>query len=405
MSASLSVPESVPNDSDDDVIELPRSGEQTPLLKDSVTGYRSAFPLPSARVYDSPPKDKLQTFWTRTKYYVPVLQWLPAYEMRLLLGDVIAGLTLSCLLIPQALSYATALCKLPAIHGLYAIAFPATTYALFGTSRQLSMGPEATLSMLVGSAIAQITHSSSSELDPLALACLMTLFVGVFTFLLGLFRLGFLDSLMSRALLRGFITAVAIVVMVQQSITLLGLVETSIDAGINEASSTIDRAIFLIQHFHLAHPLTSVVSAVACSFLFSFRLLKSRFPNAATLQITPEVLLVVVLATTLTGIFRWDKLDLKILGDVKSGGIPWPSIPRMPKVKVVKDIAFTSALISILGFVQSIVISKTYSSKHNYSVSPNRELIAMGVANIIGGLFQAIPAFGSVRTLQFFILA
>ncbi|RUP43904.1 hypothetical protein BC936DRAFT_136565 [Jimgerdemannia flammicorona] len=381
-------------DSDDDVIELPRSGEQTPLVRDGMEGYRGVSTLPSAFVYDVPPKDKLQTFWTRTKYYVPVLQWLPQYDMRLLLGDVIAGLTLSCLLIPQGLSYATALCKLPAVHGLYAIAFPATTYAFFGTSRQLSMGPEATLSMLVGSAIAQTMHSDASELNPLALASLMTLFVGLFTFLLGLFRLGFLDSLMSRALLRGFITAVAIVVMVQQSITLLGLVERSEEAGINEASSTIDRAIFVAGNFHHAHSLTTIVSGIACGFLLGFRLLKHRFPNSARLQITPEVLLVVVLATWLTSIFRWE--GLQILGDVQSGGVPWPSIPSMPKAKHVKDVAFMSALISILGFVESIVISKTYSSKHNYSVSPNRELIAMGVANIMGGLFQGIPAFGSV---------
>ncbi|RUS31294.1 sulfate transporter family-domain-containing protein [Jimgerdemannia flammicorona] len=394
-------------DSDDDVIELPRSGEQTPLVRDESQTSVPSDPtpcappppimntVPSAFVYDVPPKDKLQTFWTRTKYYVPVLQWLPQYDMRLLLGDVIAGLTLSCLLIPQGLSYATALCKLPAVHGLYAIAFPATTYAFFGTSRQLSMGPEATLSMLVGSAIAQTMHSDASELNPLALASLMTLFVGLFTFLLGLFRLGFLDSLMSRALLRGFITAVAIVVMVQQSITLLGLVERSEEAGINEASSTIDRAIFVAGNFHHAHSLTTIVSGIACGFLLGFRLLKHRFPNSARLQITPEVLLVVVLATWLTSIFRWE--GLQILGDVQSGGVPWPSIPSMPKAKHVKDVAFMSALISILGFVESIVISKTYSSKHNYSVSPNRELIAMGVANIMGGLFQGIPAFGSVK--------
>lgn len=267
------------------------------------------------------------------------------------------------------------------------------------------MGPEATLSMLVGSAIAQIKHSAAAELEALALACLMTLFVGLFTFLLGLFRLGFLDSLMSRALLRGFITAVAIVVMVQQSITLLGLVARSEDAGINEASSTIDRFIFLVRNFQYAHSLTTIVSVTACGFLLGFRVLKAKFPNAATLQITPEVLLVVIISTVLTSIFHWETRGLQILGEVESDGVPWPSIPPLPKVKHIKDIAFTAALISILGFVESIVISKTYSTKHNYSVSPNRELIAMGAANIIGGLFQGIPAFGSVSShLQFFLL-
>lgn len=92
--------------------------------------------VPSARIkLDQTPKDRWSTFKVRSTYYLPILQWLPRYNVNLLLGDFIAGLTLSCLLIPQALSYATALCKLDAIHGLYAIAFPAVTYAAFGMSR------------------------------------------------------------------------------------------------------------------------------------------------------------------------------------------------------------------------------------------------------------------------------
>lgn len=91
--------------------------------------------VPSARISDNSPKDKWSTFKVRSKYYLPILQWLPLYNVHLLLGDLIAGITLSCLLIPQGLSYATALCKLEAVHGLYAIAFPAITYAVFGMSR------------------------------------------------------------------------------------------------------------------------------------------------------------------------------------------------------------------------------------------------------------------------------
>lgn len=91
--------------------------------------------MPSARINDSGPKDAWSTFKVRSKYYLPILQWLPLYSTQLFWGDLIAGITLSCLLIPQGLSYATALCKLEAIHGLYSIAFPAITYAIFGMSR------------------------------------------------------------------------------------------------------------------------------------------------------------------------------------------------------------------------------------------------------------------------------
>lgn len=91
--------------------------------------------VPSAQINDNSPKDKWSTFKIRSKYYLPILQWLPLYSTHLFWGDLIAGITLSCLLIPQGLSYATALCKLEAVHGLYAIAFPAITYAIFGMSR------------------------------------------------------------------------------------------------------------------------------------------------------------------------------------------------------------------------------------------------------------------------------
>lgn len=311
-------------------------------------------------------------------------------------GDLIAGITLSCLLIPQGLSYATALCKLEAIHGLYAIAFPAITYAVFGMSRQISVGPEATLSLLVGSSIAQLNNDDTIHVDPLAWACLMTIFVGIFTFLLGIFRLGFLDSLMSRALLRGFISGVGLVVALQQGIILLGLVKLSEEKDITEASSSIARFLFLLENIQFSHALTTSVSTVSVSFLVFSRITKSKLAKFKWVQLLPEVLTVVVVSCILTYIFDWENKGLAILGNIDSKGIPLPSIPVFPDHKHLKDLLVTSAMIAIIGFVESVVISKTFSSKHNYSVSANRELVALGTANIVSGLFQGIPAFGSV---------
>lgn len=269
----------------------------------------------------------------------------------------------------------------------------------------MSVGPEATLALLIGSSIAQQQHLNSDgyEIDPLAWACLMTLFVGIFTFLLGIFRLGFLDSLMSRALLRGFISGVALVVMVQQAITLLGLVEQSKNWGINEASTTIDRLYFLIMNIKYAHGLSSVVSLVAVTVLLTMRIVKSKYGlSKKWFQLFPDVLLVVVVSILLTHHFDWENKGLAILGKIDSAGIPLPSIPTFPPSKHLKDLLVTSAMISVIGFVESIVIAKIYSSRHNYSVSANRELVALGVANVCSGLFQGIPAFGSVRYCYFF---
>ncbi|CEP19242.1 hypothetical protein [Parasitella parasitica] len=360
--------------------------------------YMTASPLPSARINDSSPKDAWSTFKVRSKYYLPILQWLPLYSGNLLLGDLIAGITLSCLLIPQGLSYATALCKLETVHGLYAIAFPAITYAVFGMSRQMSVGPEATLSLLVGSSIAQVNHGTDGEnhVDALAWACLMTIFVGVFTFLLGIFRLGFLDSLMSRALLRGFISGVGLVVALQQGIILLGLVHLSEENGITEASSSIARLLFLLRNVQYSHVLTASVSAASVAFLMMARVTKSKLARFRWFQLLPEVLLVVVVSSLLTYYCDWENKGLAILGTIEGKGIPLPSFPDFPDSKHMKDLLITAAMIAIIGFVESVVIAKTYSSKHNYSVSANRELVALGAANMVSGLFQGIPAFGSV---------
>lgn len=266
--------------------------------------------------------------------------------------------------------------------------------------RQMSVGPEATLSLLVGSSIAQQERLNDEDyhLDRLAWACMMTLLVGIFTFMLGIVRLGFLDSLMSRALLRGFISGVAVVVTLQQSIILLGLVGRSEEAGITEASSTIARIAFLWKNIHYSHVLSAAVSGGSVAFLLFMRIVKNKWlARYKWAALFPEVLVVVVVSTILTYRLRWDEQGLDILGQIESAGIPLPSIPSLPDSKHLKDLLVTSAMISVIGFVESVVIAKTYSSKHNYSVSANRELVALGVSNIVGGLFQGIPAFGSVR--------
>lgn len=263
----------------------------------------------------------------------------------------------------------------------------------------MSVGPEAPLALLVGSSIAQQQHMKDYQIDPLAWSCLMTLFVGLFTFLLGIFRLGFVDSLMSRALLRGFITGVALVVMVQQSIMLLGLVEQGQKMGLTEASTTLERLFFLFGNIQYAHRLSSLVSLSAVAFLLVTRWIKARYTTSRSrwFQLLPEVLFMVIAAILLTKIFRWDLEGLQILGHIKNTGIPAPSIPSFPPSKHMRDMLVTAAMIAIIGFVESIVIAKTYSSRHNYSVSANRELVALGIANIASGLFQGIPAYGSVR--------
>ncbi|KAJ2163779.1 hypothetical protein GGH15_004282, partial [Coemansia sp. RSA 562] len=164
----------------------------------------------------------------RARYYVPITGWLPNYQASNLVVDVKAGFMVACLLIPQALSYSS-LTHLPPAYGLYTALVPALVYGMLGTSRHLSMGPEALISVLTGTLVkGQLKHlygayspgmppADTVEHFSTAVASAVALLSGLFTFALGMFRLGFLDSMISESSLRGFISGTAIVIIIGQS--------------------------------------------------------------------------------------------------------------------------------------------------------------------------------------------
>jgi MFS superfamily sulfate permease-like transporter len=178
----------------------------TPLLSESL-------PL----IQPPQPRGRASKFRSRISYYVPITSWLPSYSPRKQLkGDFLAGLTLACLLIPQSISFATSLAHLHPLAGLFSASIPALFYAIFGSSRHLNVAPEAALSLLIGQTIKALVDPEASEekrlQDAIVITTVITFQEGLFAFLLGFFRLGFIDVVLSRALLRGFITAIALVI-------------------------------------------------------------------------------------------------------------------------------------------------------------------------------------------------
>ncbi|CAG8540261.1 15966_t:CDS:2 [Gigaspora rosea] len=338
------------------------------------------------------------TFKNRLKYYVPVFSWLPSYSFQTFWGDFVASLTVTTILLPSGLSYSV-LAKLPAVHGLYSIVIPGIVYAFLGTSRQLVIGPEALVSMLVGSSIVQ-QQKYMEQNDPetaIIIAGLITFFVGILTLIIGIFRLGFIDSVLSRALLRGFISAVAIVIIIEQFLTMTMLTEQSIRDGVGHASSTVEKFVYIVTHFGDAHQLTTVVSFSSFIFLMIGGILKARYAKRYPwTQFVPEILLCAIIFTILCAIFQWNEDGVAILGNIQGGGFPSFQIPTPPSKTHVLDCFQTAVLISVVGFVESIVVTKTYGTKYNYSVSANRELVALGTANLICSFFQCFPAYGGM---------
>jgi high affinity sulfate transporter 1 len=362
-------------------------------------------------------------FMVRLRYYIPVVGWLSKYKLSDLQSDTIAGLTVASLIIPQGLSYAQALVDIPPVLGLVSAFIPQFVYAILGTSRQFAVGPEALVSILVGSSVREFMlwrdanpmSAFDDGIDPyrnIQATALLCLLIGLFTFLLGIFRLGFLDSILSRALLRGFVLAVAFVVVIDMSETMFGFVkpvgqcqdrvhqvygrQAEMDPGQGEPASPFQLLLSVLMNLSNAHILTTALSFASILFLFMVRKLKSVYHESPWIPMIPEILILVVVTTSLTQFFRWDCAGLAILNDIKTTMPDNVKTYPLPTLAKIKHLTLSAVLITLIGFVESIAVAKTYASKYDYPVSPNRDLVALGTANIISSFFGAFPAFGSL---------
>ena len=339
--------------------------------------------------------------WLYLTYYFPFLRWITQYRMSWFQGDLIAALTMASFYIPMSLSYAANLGHIPPVNGLYAFVFNPIIYALLGTCPQMVVGPEAAGSLLVGQVVRDCIERGSSDEDANALnaqiAGVVTSIAGAVILVAGLTRLGFLDSVLSRPFLRGFISAIGFVIFVDQAIPELGLKAHNVSHG-----SSWDKLVFIFTNIHKAHKLTAAVSFSAFAVIMVFRQLKKKLqPKYPSMAYFPDRFLVVVFSALLAWKCDWKSQGLELLGDVKAGegsGIPfhWPLATK--HLKHIDTALGTSVLIALLGFFESSVAAKSLgegtSGLKGMNLSANRELIALGTANVIGGCFMALPAFG-----------
>ncbi|KAI4638081.1 hypothetical protein J4E93_010389 [Alternaria ventricosa] len=347
-------------------------------------------------------KDKRMMY---LKYYIPVLNWTQQYKWRYFKGDLIAAITMASFYIPMALSYASNLAHLPPVHGLYSFALNPLIYAVLGTCPQMIVGPEAPGSLLIGEIVREnIKKGTTGDNDGrrnAEIAGIVTCMAGAFILIAGFFRLGFLDNVLSRPFLRGFISAIGVVIFVDQLIPQMGLARLAADQVSH--GSCLDKVVFLFRNIGRAHGLTCAMSFTAFFIIMFFREFKKRlqprYPNVAYI---PDRFVVVVLSAVLTWRYRLDQQGLAVLGEVNSSAklftIHFPF--ETSHLKYVSDAINTALIIAMLGFFESSVAAKSLGSGDHTKdgvqmpLSANRELIALGTANITGGLFMALPAFG-----------
>jgi len=303
-----------------------------------------------------------------------VFDWVPGYDRAHRRGDLVAGLTVGAMLIPQSMGYAL-LAGLPPQIGLYSAVLPLVIYAAFGESRQLGVGPTAISSLLTSAGLAHLSGGDTAV--AVELAATLAIMVGVLRIALGVARLGFMVSFLSRPVLSGFTSAAAILIGASQLKHLLGvkLEHTErVHQIVAEAVGRIDEV----------QGATLVVGFCAIGVLAAQR---RWLPN------WPGPLFAVALATLAVTAFQLEDHHVSVVGEIP-GRLPSLGVPTAG-VDHLGELLPTALAITMLGFVESIAIAKVFAQRNRYTVKPNRELIALGASTVAAGLSQAYPVSGS----------
>nr|MBI1230352.1 sulfate permease [Cytophagales bacterium] len=308
------------------------------------------------------------------KNYIPILQWLPRYQKSYLKGDLSAGLTVGIMLIPQGMAYAM-LAGLEPIHGLYAVTIPLILYAIFGTSRQLAVGPVAMVSLLTAAGIASLSPESPEQY--LVYALTLALLVGIIQFGMGALRLGFVVNFLSHPVINGFTSAAAIIIGLSQ-------VKHLFRIDLPNSEHIQEMAVALYYNLGNLHWITVGIGIVGILIIVYGKKIYPAIPSS---------LVAVAVGILLVWGFDLANQGVKIVGDVPSG-LPTLSMPSfdLQGWKLLLPIALT---ISLVGFAESFAVAKTIQAKHrDYTLDANQELIALGAVNLGAAFFKGFPVTG-----------
>lgn len=309
------------------------------------------------------------------KKVLPILEWLPNYNLSYFKGDVIAGITVGIVLIPQGIAYAL-IAGLPPIYGLYCALMPQVMYAIFGSSRQVAIGPVAMDSLIVATGVSTLALAGSESY--IAIAILLALMVGLIQFILGIFSLGFIVNFLSKPVITGFTSAVALTIGLNQFRNLLGVDFVQSDQIQKVLIDFWDQLAF----FNLN---TTLIGLFSIIIIIVFRKINKKIPNA---------LIVVVLGILIMKYFGANMEDVAIINEIPSG-LPSFSIPVLD-IEQIRELLPIALTLVMVGYLETISIGKSLEAKQDeYRIRPNQELIALGLSNIAGSFFKAYPSTSS----------
>ncbi|WFE20738.1 sulfate permease [Solwaraspora sp. WMMD937] len=304
---------------------------------------------------------------------VPILGWRGGYDRHVLRHDLIAGLTVAVMLVPQSMAYA-ALAGMPPVTGLYAAIVPVLVYALLGTSGSLAVGPVAITALMTATALAPLADGDPGRYA--ALAGLLAGLAGAIQVLMGVLRLGALVNFLSHSVLSGFTSAAALVIAASQVKDLLGM-------RVERAENLPGIIASLWQGVATIHPLTVAVAAASIAGLVLLRRYAPKVPAA---------LLVVAAVTAVSAVLALGNRGVPILRDVPSG-LPTPDLPALALADL-RSLLPAAVAIALVAYMEGIAVAKSLAARSRQHVDPNAELVAVGAANAAAGAFHAFPVAG-----------
>ncbi|KAL6854610.1 sulfate permease [Trichoderma novae-zelandiae] len=328
------------------------------------------------------------------KSLFPCISWLPHYNLQWLAGDVVAGITAGAVLVPQGMAYAL-LANLPPQYGLYSSFVGPITYWIFGTSKDISLGPVAVLSTVVGTVVADV-GASNGDIPPNVVATAFAVIAGSLVLVIGILRLGWLVDLISITSLSAFMTGSAITIGASQLPSLFGITSFSNrDAAYRVIVNT-------LKHLPEAK-LDATVGLTALFLLYLIRHTLStaaeRWPNNKRVIFflnTMRTVFVILFYTMVSWVINKDRKEepaIRVLGVVPKG-FERIGVPEMPSVIVSRLCSHLPAAVIVM-IVEHIAISKSFGRVNNYTVDPSQEMVAIGMANLLGTFIGGYSSTGS----------
>ena len=305
---------------------------------------------------------------------IPGLQWLKDYGHRDFRADLVSGVTIAFMLIPQSMAYAI-VAGLPPAYGLYAAALPPIIYALLGTSNKVSIGPVALDSILILSGLSMLAEPGSDHY--LELAITLTLLVGIIQSIFAALKLGFISNFLSHPVILGYTCAAALVIMISQ---LENMVGTNTEAS--NALALLYQLVISFSHWNLP---TVLIGIAGMLFMI--------YPQKL-LPTLPYALILMIAGMLFTGTLNLDRFNIDVIDHVPQG-LPLPAVPSLVMSDIV-DLLPTAFTVALMGYVGTMSICKSQEKPTDKKTArPNQELFAVGAANLLGAFFKSFPVSAS----------